>query len=237
MSDTGFACIVQQLEDRQPLDILHWAAERFAAKLTCATGFGVEGCVIIDMIGRHQLPIDLFTLDTGLLFPETYDLWRRLEERYNLTIRGVRPRWTVMEQDHHVGPNLWQHQPHRCCELRKLAPLRSALQGFEAWVTAIRRDQTVNRAAAAVVAPDPQFGLVKVNPLVAWTSTEVWAYVLKHDVPYNPLHDCGYPSIGCWPCTTSIAPGEDPRTGRWRGQEKTECGLHVGGTMASMPTP
>ena len=215
------------LEGRHPREILRWAADCFAPGLTFATGFGVEGCVLIDLIGRHRLPIDLFTLDTGLLFPETYQLWRQLEERYNLTIRGVQPAWTVKEQAQHTGGELWKSNATRCCELRKLTPLRAALQGFTAWVTAIRRDQTPDRAAAAVVEPDPKFGLVKVNPLVAWTSMDVWAYIHEHDVPYNPLHDHGYPSIGCWPCTTSVAPGEDPRAGRWRGQGKTECGLHT----------
>lgn len=227
MSAIDFTPIAHRLEGQHPLDILRWAAERFAPRLTFATGFGVEGCVLIDLIGRHRLPIDLFTLDTGLLFPETYDLWRRLEDRYDLKIRGVRPTWTVMEQAQYVGPNLWQHHPNRCCELRKLTPLRSALQGFEAWVTAIRRDQTSDRAAAAVIEPDPQFGLVKVNPLVTWKSANVWAYVREYDVPYNPLHERGYPSIGCWPCTTPVTPGEDARAGRWRGQGKTECGLHA----------
>jgi phosphoadenosine phosphosulfate reductase len=227
MNITKFDYAALGLEWRHPREILRWATDHFAPKLTFATGFGVEGCVLIDLIGRYRLPIDLFTLDTGLLFPETYQLWRKLEERYNLTIRSVRPVWTVEEQTQHAGAGLWKSNPTRCCELRKLAPLRTALQGYTAWITAIRRDQTPDRATAAVVEPDPTYGLVKVNPLVAWTSADVWNYVCKHSVPYNPLHDHGYPSIGCWPCTTSVIPSEDPRAGRWRGQGKTECGLHT----------
>jgi phosphoadenylyl-sulfate reductase (thioredoxin) len=221
------ARISQQLEG-QPADaILRWVAERYPSRVTFATGFGMEGCVLIDLIARDSLPIDLFTLDTGLLFPETYDLWRRLEDRYQVTIRAVRPEQTVDQQAEAAGPELWDRDPDRCCELRKLQPLRRTLEPFEAWLSAIRRDQTPDRADAPVVGWDGKFGLVKVNPLVRWTFEEVLAHVREHDVPYNLLHDQGYPSIGCWPCTSPVAPGEDPRAGRWRGREKKECGLHL----------
>ena len=214
--------------DEQSADaILRWAADTFGSKLTFATGFGIEGCVIVDLIARQRLPVDIFTLDTGLLFPETYDLWRQLEERYQVTIRGVRPAHTVAEQEEHEGPALWSVNPDRCCDLRKTQPLRATLSSFDAWISAIRRDQTPDRADAPVVAWDGRFGLVKVNPLVRWTFDDVQAYVKRHDVPYNVLHERGYPSIGCWPCTTPVAPGEDPRAGRWRGREKIECGLHL----------
>jgi phosphoadenosine phosphosulfate reductase len=218
------------LEGRSPEEILAWAARRFAPRLTFATGFGIEGCVVIDMVGRLRLPVDLFTLDTGLLFPETYALWRRLEARYGLKIRAVRPDHTVEEQARLLGDRLWERDPDRCCALRKVAPLRRALSGFDAWITAIRRDQTADRAEAAVVERDHRFGLVKVNPLVAWTGADVADYVRENDVPVNPLHEQGYPSIGCSPCTTRVLPGEDPRAGRWRGRVKTECGLHSRGT-------
>jgi phosphoadenylyl-sulfate reductase (thioredoxin) len=217
----------QALEGRSAEDILRWAADRFAPRLTFATGFGMEGCVIIDLIARASLPVDLFTLDTELLFPETYELWRRLEDRYKVTIRAVRPEHTVEQQAALVAPQLWGSDPDRCCELRKMQPLRSTLSSFDAWLSAIRRDQTPDRADAPVVGWDGKFGLVKVNPLVRWTADDVRAYVIAHDVPYNPLHDQGYPSIGCVPCTTPVAAGEDPRAGRWRGREKTECGLHL----------
>jgi phosphoadenylyl-sulfate reductase (thioredoxin) len=218
----------EALEGSPALEVLRWAAERYAPRIGFATGFGVEGCVLIDLIGRHRLPIDVFTLDTGLLFTETYALWRRLEARYGLTIRAVRPEQTVAEQAAAHGPALWERAPDRCCQLRKVEPLRRALAGLDAWVTAIRRDQTKERADARAVERDARFGLVKVNPLAAWTSQEIWSYVRTHDVPCNPLHDQGYPSIGCWPCTSPVAPGEDPRAGRWRGRGKKECGLHAG---------
>lgn len=217
----------EELDPQPAGDILRWAADRFPGRVTFATGFGLEGCAIIDLIARGSLPIDVFTLDTELLFPETYDLWRRLESRYGLTIRTVRPELTVDEQARAEGPELWGTDPDRCCELRKTRPLRGVLASFDAWISAIRRDQTPDRADAPVVGWDGRFGLVKVNPLVRWTFDEVRAYVRDHDVPFNPLHDRGYPSVGCMPCTTAVAPGEDPRAGRWRGREKKECGLHL----------
>lgn len=225
------------LEGRAPLDALVWAAERFAPRLGFATGFGAEGCVLIDLVGRHRLPIDIFTLDTGVLFPETYALWRRLEHKYHLTIRSVQPVATLAEQAAAHGDALWEREPDRCCRLRKVEPLAREAAKLDAWVTAIRRDQTPERATAQVVERDAKFGLVKINPLVGWTTRDVWAYLLEHGVPYNPLHDLGYPSIGCQPCTSPVADGEDPRAGRWRGSAKTECGLHAPESLVRKPGP
>jgi phosphoadenylyl-sulfate reductase (thioredoxin) len=184
--------------------------------------------VLIDMAARQQLSIAFFTLDTGLLFPETYALWQRLEQRYGVTIRAVRPAQTVDEQAIEHGQALWAREPDRCCALRKVAPLREALRGYDAWITAIRRDQTATRASARHIETDDKHGLWKVNPLLRWSADDVWQYVRAHDVPYNQLHEIGYASIGCAPCTTPVKPGEDPRAGRWRHrEEKNECGLHV----------
>ena len=227
MTDAELARASEKLEHETPERILAWSVERFGARVTCGTGFGPEGCVLVDIIARERLPIDLFTLDTGLLFDETYALWRALEVRYGVTIRAVRPAQTVDEQASAHGPALWTRDPDRCCELRKIVPLRAALAGFDAWITAIRRDQTPERATAAVVEHDRKFGLVKINPLVAWTRDDVWAHLRDNDVPYNALHDRGYPSIGCEPCTSAVVPGENLRAGRWRGAGKTECGLHA----------
>jgi len=226
-ADIDLESAAAALEGRPALDVLAWACDALAPRLTFATGFGAEGCVIVDLIGRHRLPIDVFTLDTGLLFPETYELWRRLEARYRLTIRAVRPILTVDEQARTLGPALWTRTPDRCCEARKLQPLRAELAGWDAWVTGIRRDQTPDRAGARVVERDRRFGLLKVNPLASWSQRDVWRHLAAHDVPYNPLHDRGYPSIGCQPCTSPVADGEDPRAGRWRGRAKNECGLHA----------
>ncbi len=214
------------LDGATALDILRWAAARYG-RLTFATGFGAEGCVVIDLIARHALPIDLFTLDTGVLFPETYALWKQLEQRYGVVIRAVTPELTIPAQALLHGPKLWEHEPDRCCELRKIAPLRHALAGYDGWITALRREQTPERKTARVVERDRKFDLIKINPLAAWTHDDVWAHVYAHDVPVNPLHDQGYPSIGCQPCTTAVAADEDPRAGRWRGSAKNECGLHL----------
>ena len=213
------------LAGRSPVEVLAAAAERWPA-IRFGTGFGQEGCALVDMIARHRLPVDVFTLDTGLLFAETYALWQRLQWRYGVVIRGVRPVLTVAQQGAMFGERLWQRDPDRCCALRKLEPLRLALSGAQAWVTSIRRDQTADRATAGVFEWDERFGLVKVNPLAHWTTADVRAYVAAHDVPTNALHERGYPSIGCMPCTTPAAMGEAARAGRWRGKEKTECGLH-----------
>ncbi|MBA3465743.1 MAG: phosphoadenylyl-sulfate reductase [Deltaproteobacteria bacterium] len=216
-----------ELEGKGAVEILGWASQNLGPKLTFATGFGAEGCVIIDLIAKANLPIDLFTLDTGVLFPETYALWRALETKYGVTIRAVRPEQTIEQQAQAHGPTLWERDPDRCCDLRKVKPLRTALAGFDAWITAIRREQTAERATAKVVEHDKKFGLIKVNPLVAWSHDDVWAHIYANDVPFNELHDRGYPSIGCQPCTSAVALGEDARSGRWRGSSKKECGLHV----------
>ena len=236
------------METSSPEETLTWAADRYGSRLTFATGFGVEGCLLIDLIGRHELPIDLFTLDTGLLFSETYELWRRLEDRYTLRIRGVQPEWSVGAQAARHGGRLWDRAPDRCCEIRKVLPLQAELAKVDAWITAIRRDQTPERENAQVVEWDARFAIAKINPLVRWTRKDVSSYLLAHDVPYNRLHDQGYPSIGCVPCTSQVEAGEDDRAGRWRGHAKTECGLHgavlptavvveAGGQSAESTTP
>ncbi len=220
--------VATRFEGRPPIEVLAWAAEAYPGRAVFTTGFGVEGCVLIDLIASDHLGIDIVTLDTGLLFPETYALWRRLEERYGVAIRGIEPEQSVPQQAAAHGDRLWASAPDRCCNLRKVLPLEKALRGQGAWITAIRRDQTADRAVARVVEVDPRdASRVKVNPLASWTSADVWAYVRRNDVPVNPLHDRGYPSIGCWPCTSAVAAGESARAGRWRDQQKTECGLHT----------
>ena len=224
--EAGWGEAARSLAGRPAEDVLRWAAERFAPRLAFGTGFGPEGLVILDLVARHGLEVDVFTLDTGLFFPETYELWQSLEGRYGREIRAVRPALSLEAQAAAHGEALWSRDPDACCAIRKVAPLAEALRGHEAWISAIRGDQTRDRAASAVVERDPRTGLAKVNPLLAWTAGDVWAYLRERDVPVNPLHAAGYPSIGCRPCTTPVAEGEDPRAGRWRGRVKTECGLH-----------
>jgi phosphoadenylyl-sulfate reductase (thioredoxin) len=221
--------LAEELEGRPPAEILAAVAPLFPGRISLANSFGAEDCVLVDVIARARLPVDVFTIDTGFLFAETYALWTRLEERYGLRFRAVKADVPASAPG---LPPPWERDPDACCDLRKVRPLRAELGRLGAWVTGIRRDQTPDRAGAKVVEWDARFGLVKVNPLAAWRSEDVWTYVRRREVPTNPLHAQGYLSIGCAPCTSPVKPGEDPRAGRWRGREKTECGLHADRTGA-----
>jgi phosphoadenylyl-sulfate reductase (thioredoxin) len=227
VTDRQIAEWADALHGASPAEVLAWAAAEFAPRIGFATGLGAEGCVLIHHIATAALPIDVFTIDTGVLFPETVELHHRLEQAYGVVIRRVKPALSLDAQSERYGPALWERDPDQCCALRKVQPLDAERAYLDAWISAIRRDQTHVRAAAGVVERDRASGLVKVNPLVGWTHAQVWAFIRTHGVPYHSLHDRGYPSIGCEPCTTPVAEGEDPRAGRWRGREKTECGLHL----------
>jgi phosphoadenosine phosphosulfate reductase len=170
--------------------------------------------------------VRVFNLDTGYQFPETLELRDRLAARYGIEVELVSAEATVPEYEKLHGGPLYVSNSDQCCYDRKIVPLRRALAGYDAWITAIRADQSTDRASAQIVGVDPKFGLIKVNPLLSWTRRDVWAFIATHHVPYNPLHDQGYASIGCWPCTRALALGEDERAGRWAGHAKTECGLH-----------
>jgi phosphoadenosine phosphosulfate reductase len=227
MSAERIAEANEQLTGAPPQEVLRWAVERFHPRLTMATAFGAEGCCLIHMLAEIQPDVRLFNLDTGYQFAETLELRERIKRRYGIEVEYVRPELTVQEYEEEHGGPLYRIRPDQCCHDRKVLPLRRALTGYAAWISAIRRDQTAHRAAAGVVQWDAKFGLVKVNPLLTWTRKDVWAFVTKHDVPYNPLHDQGYPSIGCWPCTRPVGDVDDERAGRWAGTAKKECGLHV----------
>jgi phosphoadenosine phosphosulfate reductase len=209
-----------------PHEIIRWAVDRFYPRLTMATAFGPEGCILLHLLAEVELRVRVFNLDTGYQFPETLELRDRIAERYGIEVEMIRPDTTVAEYEARHGGPLYVANSDQCCYDRKIVPLRRALVGYDAWITAIRADQSSHRAATPIVGQDPKFGLVKVNPLLRWTKRDVWAFIATHRVPYNPLHDRGYPSIGCWPCTKAVATGEDERAGRWAGQAKTECGLH-----------
>jgi phosphoadenosine phosphosulfate reductase len=220
--------ISNKFESASPQEVLRWASDEFAPDFALATGFGAEGCVLIAMlstIGSIKFP-QIFYLDTDLLFPETYKLRDRLVARYGVHIERRTTTVSLDSQAAEYGERLWERDPDLCCRLRKVTPLRESLKGMQAWVTALRRDQSPTRAGINVVERDSNFGLIKINPLARWTAREVWNYIIKHDVPYNPLHDRGYPSIGCLPCTTCVQVGEGERAGRWRGSGKSECGIH-----------
>jgi len=217
------------LESQQPQDALAAALQRYAGKIVLACSFGAEDVVLVDMIHRIDPSAPLFYLDTDFLFAETYATRDRVIERYNLRpaqVIQVKSLITPERQSVQYGEALWAKEPDRCCQLRKVEPLTRVLQGYDAWITGIRRDQAPSRANAGVVEWDAKFDLVKVNPLARWTWGDVWTYINVYEVPYNPLHDQNYPSIGCTHCTAPVAAGDDPRAGRWKNFAKTECGLH-----------
>jgi phosphoadenosine phosphosulfate reductase len=216
-----------QSEQWRPDEVLRWAFATFGQDFAIASGGGVEGMVLLDIATKVNPKPRVFTLDTEFLFPETYELFDGVEKRYGIKIERVYSALTPEEQQAAHGPALWETEPDKCCDLRKVQPLRRKLSELKAWGTAVRRDQTRQRAYAGKVEWDHKFQLVKINPLADWTNKMVWDYVFKHQVLYNPLHDQNFPSIGCTHCTRAVQPGEDPRAGRWAGSQKTECGLHV----------
>lgn len=213
--------------------VLSWAFTTYGENVAIATGMGAEGMVLLDIASRIHPGFKVFTGDTEYLFPETYDLIDRVEERYGIKIERILSQLSPDEQEREYGAKLWESDPDRCCNLRKIEPLRRKLSTLDAWITAIRRGQTPQRAAAKKVEWDPKFNLVKINPLADWRQQTVWSYIMKHGVPYNPLHDRNYPSIGCTNCTRAVLPGENARAGRWSGSGKTECGLHMPAAPAS----
>jgi len=226
-SDDELAAASRELHGRTPQEILTWAVRRFHPKLMMATAFGPEGCCILHMLAEIEPGVRVINLETGYQFAETLELRERIRERYGIAVELVRPELTVAEYEQEHGGPLYVHRPDQCCYDRKVLPLRRAVKGFAAWISAIRGDQTEHRKAASTVQWDAKFELVKVNPLLRWTKKDVWKFILDHEVPYNPLHDQGYPSVGCWPCTAPVEDNGDERSGRWAGSKKKECGLHV----------
>jgi len=214
-------------ETWSPEQILRWAYGTFQQDIAMASGFGAEGMVLIDMASRLNPDFRVFTLDTEFLFPETYELIDRVEKRYGIKVERVYSTLTPEDQAGLYGAALWSRNPDQCCRLRKVEPLKNKLAELRAWVAAIRRDQTPTRAMARKVEWDAKFQLVKINPLASWTSEKVWSYIRQHKLPYNPLHDQNYPSVGCTHCTRAVLSGENPRAGRWSGFNKSECGLHT----------
>jgi phosphoadenosine phosphosulfate reductase len=225
--------LAADFEGQPPREILQWAADQFSPRLAISTAFGPEGLVILDIALRKVTPrIPVFTIDTGFLFPETQELIRKIEQEYGCVIERLHPDQTPEEQAAQHGPELYRREPDKCCYLRKVLPLQRKLPALDALVTGLRRSQGKSRESARVVQlQETPTGhrYVKINPLVAWTKEEVWWYIVSHQLPYNPLHDRGYPSIGCTPdcCTRPVQDGEDERAGRWAGTAKKECGLHT----------
>ena len=231
-------------DSTDPVELLRWTFATFPSeRIVVTTAFGMEGCVLLDMLARLERRIPVTFVDTGFLFPETHALRARLAARYP-TLR-IESRATDLDpaaQEFLYGPALWTRDPDRCCELRKVEPMRALLRGAAAWITAIRRDQSAARAATRAVSWDRRFEVTKIAPLAAWSRREVLDYVVEHDVPVNELHFRGYPTLGCVQCTRRVegaGPGDYSRAGRWAdgaggaGGSKTECGLH----FAEPPEP
>ncbi len=214
-------------EDRSLDDLLLWSLCTFGDKVAQVTSFGPTGMVILDHLARLSPGIRVITLDTQFLFDETYALFETVQKRYAITLDVRRPTLTPEAQGRVYGKNLWETSPDRCCYLRKVAPLQFVLNGLDAWFTGLRRDQAPTRANMPLVNWDTKYNLTKINPLAGWTRGRVWRYILKNKVPYNPLHDQGYASIGCSYCTSVTATLSDERSGRWAKRQKTECGIHL----------
>jgi phosphoadenosine phosphosulfate reductase len=209
------------LEAASAEEVVEHVVERFHPRLYVAASFQKETAVMMDMVLRIEPDARFFTLDTGVLFGETYAAWRETERRYDVQV-DVYQGMTLARQAALEGDRLWEHDPDRCCAIRKVAPLHEALAGVDAWMTGVRREQSRTRARAPKLHWDRRHGVWKGNPLADWSERDVWDYIEARDLPYNELHDRGYASIGCEHCT-SPATG---RAGRWAGREKTECGLH-----------
>jgi phosphoadenosine phosphosulfate reductase len=219
------ATLDKQFEGASPQAILRWAADTFGDRLAIVTSFQLTGMVTLHMMREIAPRTPVVTVDTELLFPETYEFIDRVEREFDLNLIRAKPDHAPVCLN---GKLLWAQEPDRCCEMRKVQPLDRALKSFDAWITGVRRDQSPTRANAPIIQWDEKHEMAKLSPFATWTSDMIDTYIEVHDVPYNPLHDQGYPSIGCYPCTRPVKQGEDARAGRWTGHAKTECGIHLG---------
>jgi phosphoadenosine phosphosulfate reductase len=226
------AILNEQFEQQAPEDILAWAWRRFERRAAIGTSFQGSGLVMMHLAKLAGLNFPVFTLDTGLLFPETQELQKRLEDFFGWKIESIVPDLTVDQQAEALGPELWARDPDLCCTTRKVLPLRSKLRELDCWITGLRRSQSRSRSAVGLIelyTVDAQDGsdIVKLNPMAKWTRDAIWRHIRQYKIPYNPLHDRGYSSIGCMTCTRKTDRGEDERAGRWIGFKKVECGIHT----------
>jgi phosphoadenosine phosphosulfate reductase len=215
-----------QIEAMPAEEVLRWANDEFGDRLCLTCSWQKQSSVLVHLVSELGLGIDVIELDTHLFFKETYETREALVARYGLNL--IRPEIiTVAEQHNQEGPNLWESDPDRCCHIRKVEPLIRALDPYDAWISGIRRDQSPSRANAQKVERSERYGVWKIQPLADWDEERVWSYIVANDIPYNPLHEAGYRSIGCIPCTRPIRPDEEERAGRWAGSDKLECGIHI----------
>jgi phosphoadenosine phosphosulfate reductase len=223
---------VPELERLTAEELLAWAAEEFGGRLVLTCSWQKQSSVLVHMVSELGLRMDVVELDTQLFFRETYETRDELVERYGLTL--IRPDViSVAEQHKREGPNLWESDPDRCCHIRKVEPLLAALEPYDAWISGIRRDQSPSRAQTPKVQWSERYGVWKLHPLADWDEKRVWAYIAVNEIPHNPLHDAGYRSIGCIPCTRPTSPDEEERAGRWAGSDKLECGIHLDQPIAT----
>ena len=221
----------QQFHGLPTEQVLAWAWQRFGARAAIGTSFQGAGLVMIHLAQQNGIQFPVFTLDTGLLFPETLELKKRLEDFFGFQIESLRPDLTVEQQEEAQGPELWKREPDLCCTIRKVLPLQSKLQDLDCWITGLRRQQSDTRADIGIIElyhldQAANRDIVKLNPMAEWSRDDVWQYIRDHKIPYNPLHDAGYRSIGCQPCTHKTS-GDNERAGRWTGFNKVECGIHT----------
>lgn len=222
---------VNTLLDKQSdfLDVLKWAFQEYQDDIVYACSFGAEGIVLIDLIHKVNKKAKIIFLDTGVHFPETYELIEKVKSRYpTLQITMIQPKISLEEQSQVHGEELWKHNPNLCCHIRKVVPLQQALSDVKAWISGLRREQSPTRSHVQYINKDEKFQKIKVCPIIHWTWDDIMTYIHLNKLPYNPLHDKGYPSIGCAPCTNPVSETGDSRAGRWAGHSKTECGLHQG---------
>jgi len=216
-----------ELHNAYPQTILRRAVDMFGDDLVVVTSFQPTGIVTLHMLQEIAPHLSILTVDTNLLFDETYQLMDQLEREWGLNLIRVRPSQSVAEQAQTHGNALWLDEPNKCCELRKVIPLKDALQGYQAWISGVRRDQSASRSETAVVSWDKRNEKVKFCPFATWTESMIWTYIHTYNLPCNALHTQGYSSIGCFPCTQAVKAGDDLRAGRWVQHAKTECGIHV----------
>jgi len=224
--------LAAQFETAEVEDMLAWAWDRFGGRASIGTSFQGSGLVMIHKSVQAGLPLPVFTLDTQLLFPETLELKRRLEDFFEIRIESIHPEQTPEEQAREHGKKLWNRAPDLCCTLRKVLPLQKKLERLAVWITGLRREQSGSRQHTQLlemyhfdVLRDHY--ILKLNPMATWSREAVWEYLSANKIPYNPLHDRGYRSIGCWPCTRAVGHSNDERSGRWTGFDKSECGIHT----------
>jgi phosphoadenosine phosphosulfate reductase len=222
----------ERFERASPNDVLWWAWQEFGLRAAIGTSFQGAGLVIIHHAVTAGLPLPVFTIDTDLLFSETIELKTRLEDFFGIQIEALVPELSLSQQEAELGPTLWERKPDLCCTLRKVVPLQKKLGELDAWIAGVRRDQSSNRSRTQILELYEfdrirEKQILKINPLAVWSRDDVWQYIRKHGIPYNPLHDRGFRSIGCKPCTRAVVSGQDERAGRWIGFEKTECGIHT----------